>query len=95
MNNQETSIVVNEGGRSSLLSAVTTSQQSAVMNADYVYVFATAACFVRQGSNPTAVTDGTDIYIPANTPLRLNITRGNKLAFAASSSANIYLTPGG
>lgn len=95
MENREVSIVVDEGGRSQLLSAVTTSTQTSAINSHYALVVATAACFVRQGSNPTALTDGTDIYLLPNTHYRLNLKPGNKLAFAAGASANIYVTPGG
>lgn len=51
---------------------------------------------MRQGSNPTAVSDGTDQILPANNWVRLeNLTIGNKLAFkTASGSGTVYLTNG-
>lgn len=94
MEAREVSIVVDEGGRSQKLSAVTASTQTNVINSDYALVFATVPVFVRQGSNPTAVTTGGDIFLAANVHYRLNVTRGNKLAFASTSVADIYVTPG-
>lgn len=94
MEAREVSIVVDDGGKSQLLSSVTTSQQTAVIKSSFVLVYANGPVFVRQGSNPTALTDGTDIYLAANVHYRLNVTPGNKLAFAASAAANIYITPG-
>ncbi len=40
-------------------------------NSKTLYVVSTVACFVRQGTNPTALSDGTDQYLPANVPMRL------------------------
>lgn len=56
---------------------------------------ATCPCFVRGGSNPTVAVDGTDPYIPANFPVRiegLKIT--DKLSIACVTGTGIaYLTP--
>ena len=95
MEAREVSIVVDDGGRSQALSISSTSAQSNVLNADYALVTLTTAAFVRQGSNPTALSDGTDIYLMADITYRLNIRRGNKLAFkTTSSSGTAYITPG-
>lgn len=94
MESREVSIVADEGGRSQLLASVTASTQSAVINAPYALVFCSAATFVRQGSDPTAVTTGADIYLAPNVHYRINLKPGNKLAFAALAASNVYVTPG-
>jgi hypothetical protein len=49
---------------------------------------------MRQGSNPTALSNGTDQFIPANTLLRIvDIESGNKLAFIAGSAGTVYISP--
>lgn len=95
MHTQDLSIIVDEGGRSQAIAISGTSAQSTAINAEYVIVTLTAAAFVRQGSNPTATSDGTDIYLLADVTYRLNITRGNKLAFkTAGAAGTAYITPG-
>jgi hypothetical protein len=92
---QDLSIVVDEGGRSQALAISSTSAQSAVINTDYVLVTLTVAAFVRQGSNPTATSDGTDIFLLANVSYRLNVRKGNKLAIkTASETGTAYITQG-
>lgn len=97
----EHSINVLEGGQSSKISISTSSAQSATftfpnMPQGYVLITPDVPCFVRQGVNPTAVSDGTDQYLPANTIYRAFVNSGNKLAFiTASGTGNVYLTPGG
>lgn len=95
MNVQEISIVVDEGARSQALAISSTSAQSAVIKGQAVLVTPTVDVFVRQGANPTAVSDGTDIFLLASASYRLAVTPGNKLAFkTASASGTVYLTPG-
>jgi hypothetical protein len=92
---QDLSIVVDEGGRSQALAISGTSAQSAVINCDYVLVTLTAAAFVRQGSNPTATADGTDTYLLADVTYRLNVKKGNKLAFrTGGATGTAYITEG-
>ena len=92
---QDLSIVVDEGGRSQALAISSTSAQSATINSDYVLVTLTAAGFVRQGSNPTATADGTDIFLLADVTYRLNVKKGNKLALrTAGLTGTAYITPG-
>lgn len=92
---QNLSIVVDEGGRSQAVAISGTSAQSAVINAEYVLVTLTAAAFVRQGSNPAATADGTDIYLLDNVSYRLNVKRGNRLAFrTAGTTGTAYITQG-
>lgn len=95
MNVQEISIVVDDGGRSQALSISSTSAQSAVINTNSVLVTPTVDVFVRQGTNPTAVSDGTDILLLASTSYRLAVMPGKKLAFkTASATGTVYLTQG-
>jgi hypothetical protein len=95
MNVQEISIVVDEGARSQAVAISSTSAQSAVIKTEDVIATPTVDVFVRQGANPTAVSDGTDILLLASTTYRLAVKPGNKLAFKTSSaSGTVYLTPG-
>lgn len=95
MHAQDLSIVVDSGGRSQALAISSTSAQSAAIASNYVIVTLTTAAFVRQGANPTAVADGTDIYLLADMTYRLNVQPGNKLAFrTASATGTAYITPG-
>jgi hypothetical protein len=95
MNVQEISIVVDEGARSQAVSISSTSAQSAVIKTEDVIATPTVDVFVRQGANPTALSDGTDILLLASTTYRLAVKPGNKLAFKTSSATGtVYLTPG-
>jgi len=92
---QDLSIVVDEGGRSQALAISSTSAQTQAINAEYVIVTLTTAAFVRQGDSPTATNDGTDIYLQGGAAYRLNVKRGNKLAFrTASETGTAYITAG-
>jgi hypothetical protein len=96
MYTQDLSIIVDEGGRSQALAISSTSAQSAAINVAYALVTLTTSGFVRQGSNPTATNDGTDIYLLSDVTYRLNIKPGNKLAFCTTASAGTaYVTAGG
>lgn len=95
MHAQDLSIIVDAGGRSQALAISSTSAQSAVINGNYVIVTLTTPAFVRQGTNPSATADGTDIYLLDNVTYRLNVQPGNKLAFrTASATGTAYITPG-
>lgn len=53
-----------------------------------------AAGFIRKGANPTAVSDGTDQYVPASTPFRVELMEGERVAcILASGTGNMYFTP--
>lgn len=95
MNSQQISIVLADAGTSSSVAISGTSAQSATINADFAIVTPTADCFVRQGSNPTATADGTDVFLVAFNTYRLALPRGNKLAFRTTGATGaVYLTPG-
>lgn len=96
---KELSVTVNEGGKSHKVTLTAgASAPSAAIDAEFVMVYSTVDCFVRAGANPTALADGTDQFIPANTLLRLDgINRshtGSKLAFISASAGTVYITPG-
>lgn len=91
----QTSVVVDEGGRSQALAISGTSAQSAAIRSNYVLVTLTTAAFVRQGADPTAVADGTDTYLLEGATYRLNVAQGNKLAIITSGpTGTAYITPG-
>lgn len=95
METQEISFALGDPGLSQALSISSTSAQSAVINATSVVVTPTIDCFVRQGSNPTALSDGTDMFLLGQIAYRLSLPRGNKLAFkTVSASGTVYITPG-
>ena len=83
------------GGTSQQVAISTTSAQSTAIAAMEAYIYSTVDTFMRQGSNPTAVNDGTDRFIPANVLLRLaGLVPGNKLAFkTVSGTGLVYITP--
>lgn len=93
---QLTSISLGDPGKCQRISISGTSAQSAAIPSDNVLVYATTDCFVRQGSNPTALSDGTDQFVPAFSLFRLSIRRGSHLAFISTGGTGlVYLTPGG
>lgn len=96
MENFEISALVSEGGRSQAVSISTTSaQSSAFTNDDCVLVTTTAATFVRGGTDPTALSDGTDLYLLPDVAYRLRIQKGWKLAFKTpSGTGTAYISPG-
>ena len=93
----QVSMPANEGGISQSVSISTTSAQSAVINEGEAMVTPTVNCFFRAGTNPTAVSDGTDSILLANNTYRISgIKQGHILAFITSSgSGSAYITPGG
>lgn len=93
---RSSSIYVDEGGKSEELVVDTAGIQSAAIEDSEVLVTCTIDVFVRQGENPTATNDGTDIFLIGNSVYRLaGIKHGNKLAFKAlAGSGSIYITSG-
>jgi hypothetical protein len=93
----EMSLTIDSGGRSQSVAVSTTSAQSAAISAPNVVLTPTVSGFIRQGANPTAVSDGTDIFLLGNNTYRLGgFVPGNKLAFiAASGTGTLYITPEG
>jgi hypothetical protein len=97
----EHSLNILSGDQSSSLAISTTSAQSAAFAFDaalagYVLITVDANCFVRQGTDPTALSNGTDQILLANQTYRCWVNSGNKLAFiTASGTGTAYMTPGG
>jgi hypothetical protein len=96
MDVRDISIKIDSGGASEDLAISGVSAQSAAITAGEALVTPTVDCFVRQGSNPTALADGTDIFLLANVSVRLSgILNGYKLAFITSGAAGtVYISPG-
>lgn len=104
MNTSEISIEILSGGQSSLISISTTSAQGPVVVAPTNHpanvpvkclITPTVDCYVRQGSNPTALSDGTDQILKANLTYRTEILPGNRIAaITASGTGSINFTPG-
>jgi hypothetical protein len=96
---RELSFVASLGGNSQKLALSTSSAQSATLGAGstgtMTVLFTTDVdCFYRQGSNPVAVSDGTDQLIVSECTYRVQVLCGNKLAFVtASGTGNAYITP--
>lgn len=90
-----TDITADNGGRSQQLAISTTSARSTAVNANTCLVHATTACFFRQGrSAPTALSDGTDMFLPANVTFRVSMVKGDMLAFkTATGTGTVYITP--
>lgn len=92
------SMTASNGGLSQAVSISSTSAQSAVIPSTFCVVYATTDCWMRKGSNPTALSNGTDQFLPANALLRLDgFAPGgtDKIAFITSSATGtVYITPG-
>ena len=83
------------GGQSSSVSISGTSAQSAAFTSGECVVTPTVDCFVRQGSNPTALANGTDQILLGGNQYRIEgISNSNKLAFITSgSTGTVYISP--
>lgn len=82
-------------GISQKITVSTTSAQTTAIAQTSATIYATVNVFVRQGTNPTAVADGTDQFIPAETFVSLEgLIAGNKIAIIGESAGTAYITPG-
>ena len=92
---KEASVSASAGGTSQKVAMSTVSAQSAAINAQVALVSPTEDCFVREGSNPTALSDGTDQFLFGGFTYRIAMSDGaNRLAFImASGSGTVYITP--
>jgi len=104
MDAREVTLNVDTGGNSQVVAISGTSAQSAVLTSPDtnlnkstldVVCTPTVDCFVRQGSNPTALATGVDIFLVGGNTYRLSgILSGNKLAFkTGGATGNVYITP--
>lgn len=94
----EFSINITGGGLSSSVAVTGTSAQSAAFASTgpgtSVVISPTVPMFVRQGVNPVALANGTDLYLLGGVSYRTFVAAGNKLAFiAAGASGGVYITP--
>lgn len=93
---KESSLSVTAGGTSQKVNLSGASATSTVIGSDTAVIFATVDCFVRSGAAPVALSTGVDLFIVANSYLRLdNIKPGDKLAFITTGATGaVYITPG-
>lgn len=87
---------ISQGGDCQIVAIGGSSLQSTAISVRHLTLTCTAAVFIRQGTNPTAVADGTDQYLTANITYSLLLTPGNKIAFikpATGSDGTAYITP--
>lgn len=79
------------------------SQQSAAFThgVSLIYLFATQDCFIKIGTSPVAVADGTCMFIPGGIPFGIGLYTTNeqnavyKLAVIQSSTTgSVYFTEG-
>jgi hypothetical protein len=71
-----------------------TSAQSSAITGTEVMVHATTACYIKNGSNPTAVNNGDSIPMVAGEKLWLRITTGDKIAVIRDSADGyIFISP--
>jgi len=89
------SIHLLSGGQSQQVSISTSSAQSAaITGSKTIYMCSTVDCFLRQGVDPTALSNGTDQFLPAYAPMRFaGFATGNKIAVIGTGTGTLYITP--
>lgn len=104
MNLTEISIDLLSGGQSVNIAMTTTSAQGPVMTLPTnhppagvpvkVLLTPDTTCFIRKGSNPTALSDGTDQTLLAGNTYRAELMVGERIAvILASGTGNLKYTP--
>jgi hypothetical protein len=70
------------------------SVQSTAITGSLIRVVAQSDCHLAFGANPTAVADGTCVFLPAGIPEYFVLISGNKVAVIQDSSAtgNLFIT---
>lgn len=69
------------------------SVQSGAITATVVRVVSSTDCHIAFGANPTAVADGTCVFLPSNTPEYFRMTSGQKIAAIKDVVAgNLFIT---
>lgn len=91
---REITINIGPGGNSQTVSLSGTSASSTALWVRESVIYSTVDCFVRAGSDPTAVT--TDQFVPAQTWARVTIPEaGQKIAaITGGSTGTLYISPG-
>lgn len=79
--------VIATGGTCQKVAVTTASGQSAAINGRLVHLSPTIDCYVREGADPTALSNGTDHFLFANATQPFRMGYGNKLAFISESGS--------
>lgn len=89
------------GGVSQKVAIGASSTQSAALGAGkpnggtvMVELCADQACFIKSGTNPTALNDGTSHYLPAGVPMTYGANVGDKIAAimpSGGATGNLYI----
>lgn len=103
MHINEISVEVLSGGQSTKVALSTAAAQGPVVTAPTQSKGQPVKClvtldsngFIRKGTNPTAVADGTDQILLANNTYRIELMDGERVSVVlASGTGNMYFTPG-
>lgn len=84
-------------GATQKVASVATSTQSTAVGAhtSIVKLYATKACFVLTGADPTAVADTAGMYMPDASEAIIGIKPGDKIAVIRSAAdGSLYVTEG-
>lgn len=84
-------------GVSQKLSTIVTSAQSAALGArtSVVHIYATQDIHIKVGANPTALADGTCMFIPKTVAKVIGVAPGQKIAAIRDSADGVlYITEG-
>lgn len=89
------SFAAQPGGQSARVSVGAASVQSAPINRPSIVITCDVPVYIRRGTTPVALADGTDQYLLASQAYRLHgFLAGERLAIIAVSAAGLaYITP--
>lgn len=104
MNIVQISAAALSGGQSAKIATSTTSAQGPVVSLPDGHpegvpvkclITVDALTFGRKGTNPTALSNGTDQVFVANVPYLVELMEGERMAFIVpATTGNVYFTPG-
>lgn len=88
---------INPGVSQKITTSAVSAQSAAVASTTtLVRFFATTDCYVQFGTNPTALTDGTCVFIPGGIVDFLGITPGYKIAVIQFAAPGVlFITEAG
>ena len=91
----EISLTAQEGGLSSKIALSNLSVQYTVPpKCNSLMVTLDVDCFIRMGTNPTALADGTDQFLLGGNTFRITVSPGTKVAFISNGGSGYgYITP--
>lgn len=83
------------GGQSQKVTVTGTSAKSTELNCKTVVLCSDTDCFIRQGMEPVALSDGTDQFLPAYTIVRFyNYHPANKIGVISNgTNGSLFITP--